>query len=324
MATGGVTDQVGGRRGHLCIPCNRAGRRTLATVVCKTCGGYLCNDCCVKHITSAIGKHDILNIGDQHQEEITAGIQHLDIDVEHASDFVDTFRDTRDATRPARLKHLMTLKLVKTDGDQEWPFVTGMDFLPDGRLAAVDEINCKCFILDDKLRRKGLYNFEYRPQDVSCYNGDNLAVTLTLTYVSRVLLYTIRIANLLASLRHHVKYQQLYKRTQNNIMFVIYMIISVWSCYYVIIGPACNNFVLVHVPSFHVHVYVLFFGNIYLDRHDLMTQWYNIYSNNSWQDKRHNIITCIHNSTKCHHTKHECTKIHHIRTHFKALFIFFL
>jgi len=238
MATGGVTDQVGGRRGHLCIPCSRAGRRTLATVLCKTCDGYLCNDCCVKHITSAIGKHDIINIGDQQQEEVTAGIQHLDIDVEHGSDFVNTFRDTldtRDVTRPARLDHLITLDLVKTEGDEKLPFVTGMDFLPDGRLVGVDNFNRKCFILDDKLRRKGSYNFEAIPQDVACYNGDNLAVTLTLAYVSRVLLSTILIANWLTSLMHHVKYQQLYQRTQNNIMFVINMIIFVWSCYCVLI-----------------------------------------------------------------------------------------
>jgi len=227
MATGGVTDQVGGRRGHLCIPCSRAGRRTLATVLCKTCDGYLCNDCCGKHITSAIGKHDIINIGDQHQEEVTAGIQHLDIDVETGSDFVNTFRDTRDVTRPARLEHLMTLALVKTEGDEKFPFVTGIDFLPDGRLAAVDHFNWKCFILDDQLRRKGSYNFEAYPQDVTCYNGDKLAVTLANPYVSQVLLYTILIAHLLASLRHHVKYHQLYQRIHNTIMFVINMIISV-------------------------------------------------------------------------------------------------
>jgi len=204
MATGGVTDQVGGRRGHFCIPCSRAGRRTVATVLCNTCGGYLCNDCCVKHITSAIGEHDIINIGDQHQEEVTAGIQHLDIDVEHGSDFVNTLRDTHDVTKPARLEHVMTLDLVKTEGDEKWPSVTGMDFLSDGRLVGVDNWNCKCFVLDDKLRRKGSYNFEACPLDVTCYNGDNLAVTLAIRYVSQVLLYTILIANLLALLRHQL------------------------------------------------------------------------------------------------------------------------
>jgi len=214
MATGEVTYQVGGRRGHLCVSCSLAGRRTLATVFCETCSGYLCNDCCVKHITSAIGKHDIINIGDQLEEEVTAGIQHLDIDVEHGSDYENNISDSRDVTRPARLKNLMTLDLLMTEGDEEWPFVCRMDFLPDGRLAAVDHINRKCFILDDKLRRKGSYNFEAWPQDVICYNGDNLAMTLTLLYVSRVLLYTIPIANFLASLRHHVKYQQLYQRTR--------------------------------------------------------------------------------------------------------------
>jgi len=171
MATGGVTDQVGGRRGHLCDPCNRAGRRTLATVLCKTCDGHLCTDCCVKHLASAIGQHKIFNIGEQNEEEVTAD------DVQHSSDFVDTIRNTRDITRSATLKHLVTLDLVKTDGDDELPFVTGMDFLPDGRLVAVDYRNKRCIVLDDNLRRKGLHTFETVPLDLTCYGGDKLAVT---------------------------------------------------------------------------------------------------------------------------------------------------
>jgi len=70
------------------------------------------------------------------------GLNNLKIDGKHRS--VNTIRDTRDVKRPARLKHLVTLDLVKTEGDEDWPFVTGMDFLPDGRLVAVDYYNSKC------------------------------------------------------------------------------------------------------------------------------------------------------------------------------------
>jgi len=74
-------DQVDSVRGHMCDPCNRADRRSPATVFCKTCDGHLCSDCCVQHITSAIDKHQIIDIGDQIQEDATAGNKTLDFDV---------------------------------------------------------------------------------------------------------------------------------------------------------------------------------------------------------------------------------------------------
>jgi len=74
-------DQVDSIRGHMCDPCNRADRRTLATVFCKTCDGHLCSDCCVQHITSAIDKHQIIDIGDQIQDDETTGNKILDFDV---------------------------------------------------------------------------------------------------------------------------------------------------------------------------------------------------------------------------------------------------
>ena len=187
MATGGaedsgssdcVDDQVGGRRGHLCVPCSRSDRRTLATVFCKACNGHMCNDCCVKHITSAIGEHDIINI-DNNQKMVFDGLKKLSIDGS----------GSRDVTRPARLKHLMTLDLVKTEGDEKLPFVTGMTFLPDGRLVAVDHKNKKCIVFDDKLIRKGVYNFEAAPRDVTCYDGDNIAVTLKYVHVHNLIDY---------------------------------------------------------------------------------------------------------------------------------------
>ena len=189
MATGGakdsgssdcVDDQVGGRREHLCVPCSRSDRRTLATVFCKTCDGHMCNDCCVKHIRSAIGEHDIINI-DKNQKMVIDGLKKLGIDGSRS----------RDVTRPVRLKHLMTLDPVKTEGDEDCPFVTGMAFLPDGRLVAVDDHNKKCIVFDDKLIRKGVYNFEAFPYDVTCYDGDNIAVTLKYVHLPNLRIFNI-------------------------------------------------------------------------------------------------------------------------------------
>jgi len=147
----------------------------------------MCDGCCVKHVMYALSKHDIMDVSDRQNEDVTSGMKTLDIDTENSSDFVNTIRDTRDDTRPVRLKHMMTLDLVKTGGDEELPFVTGMDFLPDGRLVAVDDMNEKCIVFDDKLTRKGVYNFEAAPRDVTCYGGDNIAVTFKYVHLPNLL-----------------------------------------------------------------------------------------------------------------------------------------
>jgi len=126
-------------------------------------------------------------MGDQNDDEVTAGIKTPDIDTENSSDFVNTTSDTRDVTRPAGLEHLMTLDLVKTEGDEDWPFVSGMDFFPDGRLVGLDQYNNKCIVFDDKLSRRGVYNLETQPYDVTCFGGDNLAVTLKYVYTSSLI-----------------------------------------------------------------------------------------------------------------------------------------
>jgi len=72
-----------------------------------------------------------------------------------------------------------TLDLVKTEGDEEFPWVTGLDFMADGRIAAVDYNNKKCFIMNADLQRQGTaFILKNRPFDVTCYNENALAVTL--------------------------------------------------------------------------------------------------------------------------------------------------
>jgi len=83
------------------------------------------------------------------------------------------------ATRPAKMTLVKWLDLVKTDGDERLPFVTGLDFMSDGRIAAVDAHNKKCFIMNAELQRQGsAFRYECYPYDVSCYKESALAVTL--------------------------------------------------------------------------------------------------------------------------------------------------
>jgi len=81
--------------------------------------------------------------------------------------------------RPVKLTLDTTLDLVKAEGDEEFPWVTGLEFMPDGRIAAVDYSNKKCFIMNADLQRLGTtFKFDSAPYDVTCYKESTLAVTL--------------------------------------------------------------------------------------------------------------------------------------------------
>ncbi|KAH3711282.1 hypothetical protein DPMN_070786 [Dreissena polymorpha] len=72
----------------------------------------------------------------------------------------------------------ITLDLTKTGDDKEDPLLTGLDFLPDVRLVAVDSWNKKCMILNERLQRLGTpYTFKYHPYGVVCMSHDALCVT---------------------------------------------------------------------------------------------------------------------------------------------------
>ena len=71
------------------------------------------------------------------------------------------------------------LDLVEAEGDEEFPWVTGLEFMADGRIAAVENVNNTCFILNADLQRQGTsFKFENCPLDVICYKENTLAVTL--------------------------------------------------------------------------------------------------------------------------------------------------
>jgi len=82
-------------------------------------------------------------------------------------------------TRSLVLKQEKSTILKQEKGDKREIWVTGLTFLPDGRIAFIDRSNNKCVILDAGLQRSGPpYRFQVEPCDVTCYGGTNLAVTL--------------------------------------------------------------------------------------------------------------------------------------------------
>ncbi|XP_052782809.1 uncharacterized protein LOC128219036 [Mya arenaria] len=90
-----------------------------------------------------------------------------------------TYEKQTHQQKPVRLELLKTMELEKTGDEKEEPFVTGLDFLPDGRIVAVDNMNCKCFILSDPLKRLDtFYKFKTYPKDITSYSDINIAVTL--------------------------------------------------------------------------------------------------------------------------------------------------
>ncbi|KAH3803762.1 uncharacterized protein LOC127834144 [Dreissena polymorpha] len=80
--------------------------------------------------------------------------------------------------RPITLELLVSVDLPKTGDDKRKPLLTGLDFLPDGRLVAVDNRNKTCIILNERLQRLGTpYKFDYYPWSVVCVSHDTLCVT---------------------------------------------------------------------------------------------------------------------------------------------------
>ncbi|KAH3803643.1 hypothetical protein DPMN_131909 [Dreissena polymorpha] len=79
---------------------------------------------------------------------------------------------------PVNLELLVSVDLHKTGDDKEEPLLSGLDFLPDGRLVAVDNYNWKCIILNERLQRLGTpYKFKDHPNGVVCVSHDTLCVT---------------------------------------------------------------------------------------------------------------------------------------------------
>ncbi|XP_052214376.1 uncharacterized protein LOC127833252 [Dreissena polymorpha] len=81
--------------------------------------------------------------------------------------------------KPVIMELLVSVDIKQTGDDQKEPFLSGLDFLPDGRLVAVDNWNWKCIILDDRLQILGTpYTFNAYPYDVVCLAQCEVAVAM--------------------------------------------------------------------------------------------------------------------------------------------------
>ncbi|KAH3815860.1 hypothetical protein DPMN_144394 [Dreissena polymorpha] len=94
---------------------------------------------------------------------------------------------------------LVSVDIKQTGDDLHEPFLSGLDFLPDGRLVAVDNNNLKCIMMNDRLQLLGTpYKFNIYPYDVVCLSQCELAVT---TLSKKVCLLSVSSDNVISLTR---------------------------------------------------------------------------------------------------------------------------
>ncbi|XP_053404893.1 uncharacterized protein LOC128558740 [Mercenaria mercenaria] len=76
-----------------------------------------------------------------------------------------------------KLTMIISIDLKQTGDDVEEPLYSGLDFLPDGRLVAVDNENKKCLIYNEKLEEVGSYQLSYNAQSVVAVSEEEVAIT---------------------------------------------------------------------------------------------------------------------------------------------------
>ena len=77
-----------------------------------------------------------------------------------------------------KLTPVMSVDLTQSEDDEKEPLYSGIDFLPDGRLVAVDNQNKKCLVYNEKLEKVGSYMYQlcYWPQSVVVTSEEEVAV----------------------------------------------------------------------------------------------------------------------------------------------------
>ncbi|XP_060564782.1 uncharacterized protein LOC132723992 [Ruditapes philippinarum] len=70
-----------------------------------------------------------------------------------------------------------SIDLKQKGDDVKEPLYAGIDFLPDGRLVAVDNKNKKCLVYNEKLEKVGSYQLCYQPLSVVAVSEDEVAIT---------------------------------------------------------------------------------------------------------------------------------------------------
>ncbi|XP_060578651.1 uncharacterized protein LOC132735686 [Ruditapes philippinarum] len=81
------------------------------------------------------------------------------------------------------LTQVSSIELKKTGDDTEKTFVTGINFLPDGRLVVMDHFNKKLIVYNENLEKVGSYQLSYRPLSVVAVSEDEVAITSGSEYI---------------------------------------------------------------------------------------------------------------------------------------------
>ncbi|XP_053404864.1 uncharacterized protein LOC128558722 [Mercenaria mercenaria] len=76
-----------------------------------------------------------------------------------------------------KLTKVTSIDLKQTGNNVKEPLYSGLDFLPDGRLIAVDNKNKNCLIYNEKLKKVGSYQLSYHPQSVVVVSVEEVAIT---------------------------------------------------------------------------------------------------------------------------------------------------
>ncbi|XP_060590299.1 uncharacterized protein LOC132745403, partial [Ruditapes philippinarum] len=85
--------------------------------------------------------------------------------------------------RPMTLTTVSSIDLKKTGDDTNEPFFTGIDFLPDGRLVAVDNYNTKCIVYNEKLEKVGSYQLSHVPKSIAAVSEEDVVITSSSDYI---------------------------------------------------------------------------------------------------------------------------------------------
>ncbi|XP_053404879.1 zinc-binding protein A33-like [Mercenaria mercenaria] len=108
-------------------------------------------------------------------KNVKSAKEELDQDVKEVSLTIRRMRD-----------NITSIDLKQTGDDVGEPLYSGLDFLPDGRLVAVDNKNKKCLIYNEKLKKVVSYQLSYPPKSVVAVSEEEVAITSANIYFLRV------------------------------------------------------------------------------------------------------------------------------------------
>ncbi|XP_053404908.1 uncharacterized protein LOC128558749 [Mercenaria mercenaria] len=105
---------------------------------------------------------------------ITEGMESLGIlNTETSKVTIDHVR----GYKPVKLELITFIDLKKSKGDEREPLLTGMDFLPDGRLIAVDNFNATLLVFNVCLVKTCSYKLSYHPLSIVTLSEDTMVIT---------------------------------------------------------------------------------------------------------------------------------------------------